>query len=753
MTYKYEKFLVWIITLGSVLILAIPFFVYPRLFYPFISTKIFSFQILVQIIFAAWLILFFYTRKYRVDIKNPLVLTLIIFMGILVLSIFTGMDGYRSFWSTVERMDGVSTNLHFLVWFIVLISVFRERKDWKRFLVISLVVSFIVSLYGLGQKIGWIETPGITGISSRISSTLGNPIYLAVYSMVNIFIAGFLLFSNWFVRKWPFILLIFINMAVIILAASRAVVATMGLAFFVFLIFFLFHHYKERKQIFISLAAILTILFILIVVFIIRADLREAILSRFPTTVQRLANLDITKDERFRVWGIAWEGFKEKPITGWGWGNFNIVSNKHLDSTFSEQWYDYSHNRIMDLLVMTGIPGTAAYLIFYFILLYYSIRGAVRKKKAGEKLAGFILFLLFFTYFVQNLALFDSPAPAIVFYFMVAFVYFYSTSANQDIQNIKPQKDKDLLCPRIKFPNLFTVIVLVLLFSAQMHFNINPAKASMAGVRAKALSRLDLAVGFEEYKKSLARQSFTNYEISMLLATTIFENTPPKSAKDQQIYTEMLNFAISKLEESVARHPYDTQAHLLLGNLYNIAAAANPNLTEQAEIALQKAAALSPKRYIIYVELTRTANLKKNLEEEAKYLQRAVELNPKSAELHWQLAIILLAKEEYDRGLAEIKKAEELGYQASEDLNFNQLLSTAYFQTGQYEKALKLINEGLEKRPNDPSLLVQRIILYEKLGMINLAQSELDKFKVLYPYLIKDVENKLKNTYNSNLKF
>ena len=33
-------------------------------------------------------------------------------------------------------------------------------------------------------------------------------------------------------------------------------------------------------------------------------------------------------NERFAEWNVAWKGFKDRPIFGWGAENFGVVSNK-----------------------------------------------------------------------------------------------------------------------------------------------------------------------------------------------------------------------------------------------------------------------------------------------------------------------------------------------------------------------------------------------------------------------------------------
>ena len=139
---RVEKFFLNIIKTGIILILFLPLLVYRPVLYPYVFSKILSFQFIVEIIFIIWLFLaLYFGKKYRPDWKNPLVIALTIFMGILFLTSLTGIDSAKSFWSTQERMTGVITLLHFYVFFIILISILKNKESWQKMIWLSLVCS------------------------------------------------------------------------------------------------------------------------------------------------------------------------------------------------------------------------------------------------------------------------------------------------------------------------------------------------------------------------------------------------------------------------------------------------------------------------------------------------------------------------------------------------------------------------------------------------------------------------------------
>ena len=181
-----------IVFIGLFLVPFVPFLVSGSLFFPFITTKAFTWRIIVEIIFAAWLLLAFLDVNYRP--KRSIVLYSILgFLAVIGLANILGLAPVKSFWSNFERMEGFVTLLHLGMFFTVISSVFKEI-DWKRWWNTSLVASFLMVLYCLFQIIG-VLTINQGGV--RVDGTFGNAIYLAVYMLFHIFIALLFMWRSW----------------------------------------------------------------------------------------------------------------------------------------------------------------------------------------------------------------------------------------------------------------------------------------------------------------------------------------------------------------------------------------------------------------------------------------------------------------------------------------------------------------------------------------------------------------------------
>ena len=140
------------------------------LFFPFITGKNFFFRIVVEILFALWAAAAIFDKKYRPR-ASPIFWAVLATVGVLTLSTIFGENPYRSFWSNYERMEGLVAHLHLLAYFLMLISVFKNETDWRRFFYFSIAVSFIIAIYSYLQFMGKLE---IHQSSDRLDATLGN---------------------------------------------------------------------------------------------------------------------------------------------------------------------------------------------------------------------------------------------------------------------------------------------------------------------------------------------------------------------------------------------------------------------------------------------------------------------------------------------------------------------------------------------------------------------------------------------------
>ena len=114
-----SSLLLKLIKLGVGFILFIPLYVGGSFFFPFIFPKIWLFQLATEIILFFYVILAIYDNRYRPKL-NLVTYALLALTLVLVITGFTGIDVFRSFWGNTERMSGVIAWFHFVAFAIIL---------------------------------------------------------------------------------------------------------------------------------------------------------------------------------------------------------------------------------------------------------------------------------------------------------------------------------------------------------------------------------------------------------------------------------------------------------------------------------------------------------------------------------------------------------------------------------------------------------------------------------------------------------
>lgn len=145
----------YIILAGLFVIPFVPLIVAPSLLFPFITGKAFTFRIIVEIVFAAWLVLAIRDKSYQPRFSWLLGSVLVFLVAIGLADIFA-QNPFKAFWSNYERMEGFVTILHLCAYFLVMGSVLKTQGLWNKLLATSLSASTIMAIYSFMQLAGKI---------------------------------------------------------------------------------------------------------------------------------------------------------------------------------------------------------------------------------------------------------------------------------------------------------------------------------------------------------------------------------------------------------------------------------------------------------------------------------------------------------------------------------------------------------------------------------------------------------------------
>jgi O-antigen ligase len=603
---NFEKLLKYSVFFGLISLLFTPFIVSNWLFFPYVTGKAYFFRVVVEIIFFLWLVLTTLNKKYLPK-KSLLLYSLIIFLVSIFISNLIGENRIASFWSNFERMEGFVTIIHAFGLFLVAASVLREERDWKIIFNISLFASLILSILSIRQLLS-DESIG------RIDSTLGNPIYLAVYMLFHVFLALFYLLRSIFestkdrndkiiiISFYAFIFLL--DIFVLFKTGTRGTILGLVAGISLSALLILMTNFKNKKVRIFSLISLIVITFLISSFFF----MRNSNFIQNSETFGRLANISInegTAEARLINWRIAWQGFKEKPIFGWGQSNFNLAFDKYYlpEIHGNETWFDRTHNIIFDWLIAGGIFGLAFYLFILFSAVYL-----IWKNRTTFNYIDKSIFIgLLAAFFIHNLFVFDQVISYIFFFLILAYIHSQNSLDTKWVNNqIVPVYKKYL-------PVIFIMTIPFVIYGVNYESykaNIELHDAMKIIIKVSALNGDSYSYYYEDgglnknlelFESAISRNTFANPEIrqQMLISLAdIILNIQDKSA--EEIKQRFIAKTIVELEKQINESKNDSRFPYLLGNLYSILGDES-----NSEKWLLETIRLSPKKQAMRVSLIR----------------------------------------------------------------------------------------------------------------------------------------------------
>ena len=351
--------------------LAVPLIVATDFFFPYVVPRNIFFRVVVEIGVAALILALCFGRKTLDFRGEPILWSLVAFLAAASLSALFSPAATHSFFGDFERMGGVWAWLH-LVLFFVLLRTLRDG-DWSRVLNAALAVSLFVTLSAIGQHSAIASVTHLADtVVAASSSTLGNSGLLAAYLLMNVALAGYLAATS--VRfRLLYLAAGGLNLLALFFAENRSTVVGLVLGTIVGgLIFAALGKASRKKWIALAIAGTFTV-----VVAGISAGVRafptSPVTRHVPTVLKRLAltNPAGSDESRTMQWRAAIDGFKDRPLLGYGLENHNLVWSAHFDPgiyRLDTDIYDRTHNQFLETLATTGLIGAVAFLGIWFAI-------------------------------------------------------------------------------------------------------------------------------------------------------------------------------------------------------------------------------------------------------------------------------------------------------------------------------------------------------------------------------------------------
>lgn len=671
---------------------AVPFltlYVANENFFPYITGKNFWFRIIVEIVLAAYVILALLDTTFRPRF-SWLLATFSALLGVMLIATLQAEHVTTALWSNFERMDGYVTIVHVFLYFLVLAGMFKSRAIWTYFLNTTVGVAALVALQGVAQ---------LSGGTTRVDSTLGNAAYMAVYMLFHIFIVA-LLFARTKVVPYRVIygLLIVLFVFVLLQTGTRGTaigLATGSLAMVAYMVLFATKNPQIRRYAVIATVA-------LVVVFSGFFAVRDSAYIQSKPALARIANIDLGNDLRVRsiIWGMSIEGVKERPLFGWGNGNFNYVFNEQYDPRLygQEQWFDRVHNIVFDWLIAGGVVGLLAYGSIFAAIFYYLIIVAWRKESAIPVMERGILVGLTVGYMTHNLVVFDNIISYIFFAVLLALVHsYYSEEWGGFMKRSLPKP----IVTQIAAP-IIVVLAVVIVYVVNV-----PGMRAASGI-IDAFRTQDIAQRLSTFEEILALNSFAQQEIVEQLAQQAMGIAQNPGAIDPALRDKFLATAESELQKMVQEKPGDARLHVFLSSYYR---ATGDQAKAQAELAIARS--LSPKKQAIILQQGAVEIALGNNEAARDFFAEAFRLDETNDEAreYYYASLLFTGESEQAEGLLASTTPEFKDRIANSDFVFS-----ALNQAKQYETLAGLYEQRVLATPDNAQQWASLAFLYYQLG-------------------------------------
>ena len=525
------------------------------LLFPFITGKALYFRILIELAAVLMGYLLLKYKELRPQ-KNEYVFWA---MLLFILSIFAllpfSVRPYVSFWGNAERMEGVWSLLHLSAWFLVLYLLFRIKPESKKTIFYAFL--FVTAIIGI-QEI----YEGAALHIFRPSATLGNATYIGFISLLMIFLCLF--FMSDIKKKtgkiWIYVLLA-LFIAAMLTSGSRGPI----LALIIGLLCTMLYGIVIAKR---SLKTRIIYLFFVVVLLagfygFLKTDLALSVpgIDRLAGTLQGTQNVDA----RLMAWQIFMEGFRAKPLTGYGLENAPIAYFTFFNPkifNFEEVIFDRPHNKFIEILVTQGLIGFFIWALF-ILCVFWAIKGV---KENWKKIS---LIGMTVAYLVQNASLFDMQASYLLFFFGVALT---APTISIERQNRKAERQTYVS------PLATSLLTIALIYGWYISFS------HLYLVRTViARAQLSFSEGLPAYTQLMEKAGPFKQEVSIIFNSYTQAHAKEVNSQDQ------LNIMIDVFRKAYAQDPYDMRIfNFYVGQMTNAISAKSANnmdtSKERAEI-------------------------------------------------------------------------------------------------------------------------------------------------------------------------
>ena len=314
-----------------------------------------------------------------------------------------------SLFGSYQRLQGTYTTLAYLVVFASVVANMRRRAQLQRLISVMIVTSLPVSLYGILQRFQLDPLPWGGDTVSRVSSTMGNPIFLGAYLIlvIPVTFGRVVEAASGIVRQTATGARAIVRATIYVFIASMQLIALwmtvsrgpwLGFLAGSFFFFVLLTSYWHLRALTVGTVGLAAALGIFLIVLNIPGGPLEFL--RDQPGIGRLGHVFETDQETGLVRVLIWQGTAQmmsphppleypdgrtdafnaiRPLVGYGPEAMIVAFNRFYPPELGEvesrtATPDRSHNETWDSIATTGLIGLVAYLALFASVFYYGLK-------------------------------------------------------------------------------------------------------------------------------------------------------------------------------------------------------------------------------------------------------------------------------------------------------------------------------------------------------------------------------------------
>ena len=614
---------------------------WPAILFPSIVGKMIVFRTAIEIAFAlyVWLLVRDYER-YK-PVLNGITIALVLFGAVLGVAAVFGLSLYHSFWGTLDRMDGLFSYVHYVLLYVVVTGVYKDKESWLRLCRVFIIMASVLGGLALYGYVWRHDIAFVSGNQAFLAQALVFSVYLAVFLLVEVAAKGLRR-----VAPWAWFGLAFFALIMLFTTAIRGAMLGMiggiglGVAWYAL-------RNPRRTIRYGAIGLIIAGVCAITGIFALKDS--PIIIAIRP--LERLSNLslaDASVSTRLNAWQTAVRAIQDRPILGWGPEQYQAAFNTHFNPAFLSSvgesiWFDKAHNIVLDIAVSSGLVGLAAYLM----LIGVAFRACWRYYRL-QPLRGIILTCALVSYIIFNLTLFDTMYSLIPFMLLLAGLSAISKN------NEEQPKHTVCISPRIIRSTGIGIAGIMIFLGLYGNVLLYPTVVAARDAQVQSLAARPFVQIANTLEPALRRPVYASRDIGVFSTQILDGYISDDAVATSKRFHDSAASVAHVLERARQINPHDLKTMIALMSVYSM-----QQQFDKAEAVYDSMVAAFPTIPNVYFHGAVAAITAGRNDEAVERGRAGLALNEESGSSHWQYGVVLALTDHTEEALAEFERSME----------------------------------------------------------------------------------------------